>query len=126
MPSPLIFSLIALILVINIPPSISSPKTPVKGFEARLIHRDSPESPLHNHKATHADLIKSARQRTLARQNYFKRLMSSKPWQKLISAPIDLELGDYIMRFQIGTPKVDTYAFFDTASRLIWLQCMPC
>ncbi|XP_068314901.1 aspartic proteinase CDR1-like [Pyrus communis] len=130
MASTLIFSLVALISIITVPSSMSSPKASVKGFEARLIHRDSPASPLYNPRATRADLIKSSGRRTIARQNYFNWLMSNKTWSSYSSsyvwAPIDQSPGDYIMRFKVGTPEVDTFGVFDTGSHLTWLQCEPC
>ncbi|PQQ02016.1 aspartic proteinase CDR1 [Prunus yedoensis var. nudiflora] len=124
--STLIFSLFALILIITtIPLSMSSP---VQGFAARLIHRDSPESPLYDPAATRAHLAQSARRRTIARQNYFNRLMSSgNKWgSSLISATLDQGHGDFIMQYKIGTPRVDTFGIFDTGSSLIWMQCEPC
>ncbi|XP_008362656.2 aspartic proteinase CDR1-like [Malus domestica] len=130
MASTLIFSLVALISIITVPSSMSSPKASVKGFEVRLIHRDSPASPLYNPRATRADLIKSSGRRTIARQNYFNWLMSNKTWSRYSSsyvwAPIDQSPGDYIMRFKVGTPEVETFGVFDTGSHLTWLQCEPC
>lgn len=104
---------------------MSSPKTPLQGFEARLIHRDSPESPLYNPKATRADLEElSAHRRSIARQKYLARLISRKKWGTHIRAPIDVVCGDYIFKYKIGKPPIETFGFFDTAgSTLIWLQC---
>ncbi|CAN6710791.1 unnamed protein product [Malus baccata var. baccata] len=127
MASTLIFSHLLISIMITMPPSsMSSPKTPVRGFEARLIRCDSPQSPFYNLKATPTNRIKSARRRIIARQNYFKWLMSGKTQRNSISTPIDTDYGDNIMRFKVGTPRVDTFGIFDTASDLIWFQCKPC
>nr|KYP35004.1 Aspartic proteinase nepenthesin-2 [Cajanus cajan] len=44
---------------------------------------------------------------------------------KSITIP-DEGLGEYLLRFYIGTPPVERFAIADTGSDLIWVQCSPC
>ncbi|XP_068314900.1 aspartic proteinase nepenthesin-1-like [Pyrus communis] len=126
MASSFVLSFIALIsIAITIPLCMSSPKTPLRGFETRLIHRDSPESPLYNPSLTRAQRKEAARRRSIARQNYLTRRMSPAAVSNA-TARIDYDNGVYVMRYKIGTPPIDTYGYFDTASTLIWMQCNPC
>ncbi|KAJ0238885.1 Aspartic proteinase CDR1-like protein [Hirschfeldia incana] len=34
--------------------------------------------------------------------------------------------SEYLMKLQIGTPPVDIEALIDTASSIVWTQCLPC
>ena len=34
--------------------------------------------------------------------------------------------GQHLMKASIGTPPVDIYDIIDTASDLVWTQCVPC
>ncbi|KAM1707778.1 hypothetical protein ACFX13_000921 [Malus domestica] len=55
-----------------------------------------------------------------------KTPVRGKTQRNSISTPIDTDYGDNIMRFKVGTPRVDTFGIFNTASDLIWFQCKPC
>ncbi|KAF8387911.1 hypothetical protein HHK36_026573 [Tetracentron sinense] len=93
------------------------------GFSVRLIHRDSPRSPLYDPNLTAADRTTAAVRRSISRLNYFESLMSS-PME--IAPKLTPDDGEYLMFFQLGTPPVPVYAIVDTGSDLTWLQCLPC
>lgn len=77
------------------------------GFNAHLIRRDSPNSPLYNHK----------------RNKVFWRLMSLETPQSALKQ--DLDGAEFLMKFSIGTPPFDVYAIADTGSSITWTQCQP-
>ncbi|PIA34659.1 hypothetical protein AQUCO_03700144v1 [Aquilegia coerulea] len=125
-----IMLLIAFFLIqfLNISPSFSSSihiarNTPTE-FSARLINRNSVKSPFHNPKLTHSDRVKAAVRTTIARQKYFQSKQIR--LNDMINPPVKPHSYEYVMTYSIGTPPVETFAVVDTASDLIWLQCLPC
>ncbi|XP_019152428.1 PREDICTED: probable aspartic protease At2g35615 [Ipomoea nil] len=94
------------------------------GFTVDLIHRDSPLSPFFNPSNSRFDSLRESFRRSQARAAYFKKRAA------LGSAKfvVDIEVipGEYIMKFSIGTPPVETFAIADTGSDLTWTQCLPC
>ncbi|KAF8387913.1 hypothetical protein HHK36_026575 [Tetracentron sinense] len=93
------------------------------GFSVRLIHRDSPQSPLYDTNLTAADRTKATVRRSVSRLNYFETLISS-PME--IAPKLTPDGGEYLMFFHLGTPPAPVYAIVDTGSHLTWLQCLPC
>ncbi|RZC48261.1 hypothetical protein C5167_041194 [Papaver somniferum] len=90
------------------------------GFTARLIHRDSPESPFYDPKLTDAERMRNAEERSMERYNHFTRRPND------VRAPVDYRTSAFVIIFGVGTPPVDTYALIDTASDMTWIQCRPC
>ncbi|XP_027157774.1 aspartic proteinase CDR1-like [Coffea eugenioides] len=84
------------------------------GLILDLIHRDSPESPLHNPSLTPFQPAKYAVQRS------FDRALT------LDSSGVLPNGGEYLMRISYGTPPEETLAVVDTGSVLSWVQCSPC
>ncbi|XP_062002214.1 aspartic proteinase CDR1-like [Rosa rugosa] len=78
------------------------------GFSAHLIQKNSPNSPLHQHK----------------NNKFFRRLMG--PDTPGSPMQFDAGSGSHIMKFSMGTPLFDIYAIVDTGSDLLWTQCQPC
>ncbi|KAK9950294.1 hypothetical protein M0R45_005792 [Rubus argutus] len=78
------------------------------GFSAHLIRKNSPNSPLYNHK----------------NNRVFRRLMGPDTAQSALET--DRDSGEHLMKFSIGTPPFDIYAIADTGSTLLWTQCQPC
>ncbi|XP_027343008.1 aspartic proteinase CDR1-like [Abrus precatorius] len=95
------------------------------GISIDLIHRDSPLSPFHNSSMTPSESIKNAALRSMSRSN---RVLLSLDANTTLGSTIvpDMEGGEYLMKFYIGTPLVERLAFLDTGSDLIWVQCYPC
>ncbi|XP_026417938.1 aspartic proteinase CDR1-like [Papaver somniferum] len=96
------------------------PSTNPAGFSARLIHRDSPESPFYDPKLTDAERMRTAEERSIERYNHLTRRPNG------VRAPIAYRLLEYTVDFGVGTPLVDTHAAMDTASDITWIQCRPC
>ncbi|KAL2331030.1 hypothetical protein Fmac_018611 [Flemingia macrophylla] len=94
------------------------------GFSVDLIHRDSPLSPLYDPSLTPSQRIKNAAMRSMARSNLLNHSLKNKLLKTITVA--DIGMGEYLMRFYIGTPPVERFALADTGSDLIWVQCSPC
>ncbi|PIA34658.1 hypothetical protein AQUCO_03700143v1 [Aquilegia coerulea] len=125
-----ILLLIAFFLIqfLNISPSFSSPihvarNTPTE-FSARLINHNSVKSPFHNPKLTHSDRVKAVARTTIARQKYFQSKQIR--LNDMMNPPVRRHIYEYVVTYSIGTPPVETFAVIDTATDLIWLQCLPC
>ncbi|KAF8387909.1 hypothetical protein HHK36_026571 [Tetracentron sinense] len=101
-------------------------KTGGDDFSIRLIHRDSPQSPLYDPTITAADRAKAAAHRSISRLHYFQSLISASSSLMDIAPKLTPDRGEYLMWYHLGTPPVPVYAVADTASNLIWLQCLPC
>ncbi|MCL7038315.1 hypothetical protein MKW94_004431 [Papaver nudicaule] len=93
------------------------------GFSARVIHRDSPESPFYDPNLTDADRLRNAIQRSFERYNHYT---SKSKVPNDMQPPVTHRTFSYVVSYQIGTPRVDTYSVLDTGSDLTWLQCRPC
>ncbi|KAH6827013.1 hypothetical protein C2S53_016156 [Perilla frutescens var. hirtella] len=98
--------------------------TEAAGFSIDLIHRDSLQSP-----SLHSSTFENVGATLRRSSNRAKTLIqdhdeSSSP--QSASADIVPDQGEYLMRFAIGTPKVETLAIADTGSDLTWIQCLPC
>ncbi|KAI5326659.1 hypothetical protein L3X38_035733 [Prunus dulcis] len=78
------------------------------GFSAKLIHRDSPNSPFYNHYKTPSKL---------------KRPIF---YQNSAQSQVRPHNGQYLMKLSIGNPRFDVYGIADTGSDLLWTQCAPC
>ncbi|KAL1535872.1 aspartic proteinase CDR1-like [Salvia divinorum] len=112
-----------LIFAITLTLTISNPNfytTEAAGFSINLIHRDSlpslsPLSPF--------ERVEAALQRS------FNRAKTLIPADHSPQSPSTETVPDdsvYLMRFALGTPKVETLAVVDTGSNLTWIQCAPC
>ncbi|CAB4285664.1 unnamed protein product [Prunus armeniaca] len=78
------------------------------GFSAKLIHRESPNSPFYNHYKTPSKL---------------KRPIF---YQNSAQSQVRPDNGQYLMKLSIGNPRFDVYGIADTDSDLLWTQCAPC
>ncbi|KAK1564388.1 hypothetical protein Q3G72_002160 [Acer saccharum] len=97
-------------------------------FTAPLIHRSSPESPFYDPNATLLDIIKASIRTSSARAIAFSNLNSNNIHINSGSPVprIDLISQDYVIKYGIGSPPMDTYGVPDTGSSLTWLQCKGC
>ena len=43
-----------------------------------------------------------------------------------LTSPASVGLGDYVMKFNVGTPAKKISTIIDTGSDLNWIQCLPC
>ncbi|XP_047938148.1 aspartic proteinase CDR1-like [Salvia hispanica] len=114
-----------LIFAITLTFAISNPSvhaTEAAGFSIDLIHRDSLQSPS---LLSPFDRVEAALQRSFNRS---KTLIIPSDHHSPQSASTEIvpDTGEYLMRFAIGTPKVETLAVVDTGSDLTWIQCVPC
>ncbi|KAF8403689.1 hypothetical protein HHK36_011793 [Tetracentron sinense] len=120
--------LIALLIsLISLSSSFPSPqKSSTIGFQARLIHSNSPLSPLYNPTATPSDRIRAAVANSFSRHHSLESSKSRGASPDWVQAPVRPYSGVYVLSYYIGTPATETFAIVDTASDLIWLQCLPC
>ncbi|XP_042029992.1 aspartic proteinase CDR1-like [Salvia splendens] len=96
--------------------------TEAAGFSIDLIHRDSLQSPS---LLSPFDRVEAVLQRSFNRS---KTLIIRADHHSPQSASTEIvpDTGEYLMRFALGTPKVETLAVADTGSDLTWIQCDPC
>ncbi|KAJ4712471.1 Aspartic proteinase CDR1 [Melia azedarach] len=106
--------------------SSSDVSSPLKGFSAPLIHRSSPESPFYDPKATHHDFMRDSLRTSSARSAYFNWIRTKNSSIKYPVSPVELFNMNYVMKYSIGTPPVETFAVPDTGSTIIWTQCLNC
>ncbi|KAF8403688.1 hypothetical protein HHK36_011792 [Tetracentron sinense] len=96
-------------------------------FQGSLIHSNSPRSPLYNPKAMPSDRIKASVTNSLSRHRYLEFSKSpSRASPDWVQAPMRPHGIGYVMSYYIGSPATETFGIADTASELIWLQCLPC
>jgi len=60
---------------------------------------------------------------SILRLNHFNKSFVS---PNTPQSPLTSALGEYLMRYSIGTPPVEVYGILDTGSDITWLQCRPC
>ncbi|KAG8391368.1 hypothetical protein BUALT_Bualt01G0180500 [Buddleja alternifolia] len=96
--------------------------TEATGFSIDLIHRDSLQSPSLDSSLTTSQRVTNALQRSFNRVNTLSKDYSPQS----TSAEIFPDRGEYLMKFSLGTPHVETLAIADTGSDLTWIQCKPC
>ncbi|KAH7690492.1 Aspartic peptidase A1 family protein [Dioscorea alata] len=103
------------------------------GFSVELIHSHSPQSPMYNPNVTDFDLWVSINNyQSDIHIKYFKtktkRNLTSSSLKPTITmrSPVSYVGYQYLIMFSIGTPQVQVHAIFDTGSKLLWLQCLPC
>ncbi|KAK4261563.1 hypothetical protein QN277_004542 [Acacia crassicarpa] len=106
------FTTIFLLLVI-----LNNPLKPA-GVTVDLIPRDASKS--------HFDRLQIALARSSKRASHINSVLSnnlggSKSQTQIISGG-----GAYLMNLSIGTPPVTVLGIADTASDLVWTQCLPC
>ncbi|XP_010911360.1 aspartic proteinase CDR1-like [Elaeis guineensis] len=101
----------------------------------RLIHRDSPESPLFDSSATTPDKYwQRVHRRSVAYRDHFQAALEGR--LQLLTVPLAAEFdvdagfdqvgGEYLMEFTIGTPPVKVMGMLDVPGDFIWTQCVPC
>ncbi|CAN7093562.1 probable aspartic protease At2g35615 [Brassica rapa] len=86
----------------------------------KLIHRDSPHSPLYNPLHTVSDRLKAAFLRSISRSRRFSTKTDD------LQSGLIANGGEYFMSISIGTPPSKVVAIADTGSDLNWIQCKPC
>ncbi|CAL0302248.1 unnamed protein product [Lupinus luteus] len=93
------------------------------GFSVELIGRDSPKSPFYNSSETQFERMTNAIHRSFERIKHFYPEDNA---DRVLQSPISNINGEFLMKFSIGTPKVDVMAIVSTGSDLVWVQCQPC
>ncbi|KAG1334122.1 aspartic proteinase CDR1-like [Cocos nucifera] len=116
-----------LLLVLIVLPTLSHQQ------HIRLIHRDSPESPLFDSSATTAEKWQRVHRRSVAYRDHFQAALEEDRLKLLTplaaefeEAGIDQVGGEYLMEFTIGTPPVRVIGMLDVPGDFIWTQCVPC
>lgn len=98
---------------------VSSYSAHSQDLTIKLIHRDSPHSPLYNPFHTVSDRLNAAFLRSISRSRRFSTKTD-------LQSGLIANGGEYFMSISIGTPPTKVLAIADTASDLTWIQCKPC
>ncbi|CAA7061235.1 unnamed protein product [Microthlaspi erraticum] len=98
---------------------VSSSAAHHKNLTIKLIHRDSPHSPLYNPHHTVSDRLNAAFLRSISRSRQFTTKTD-------LQSSLIANGGEYFMTISIGTPPSKVLAIADTGSDLTWIQCKPC
>ncbi|XP_058777063.1 aspartic proteinase CDR1-like [Vicia villosa] len=93
-------------------------------FSVELIHRDSYKSPLYNPTQTKFQQIINDAHRSINRSNYINQKISLTKTK--FESSLTYDDGAYLISYYDGTPPFKVYAFLDSGSNLIWIQCKPC
>ncbi|KAK7324290.1 hypothetical protein VNO77_27823 [Canavalia gladiata] len=94
------------------------------GFSADLFHYHSPLSPFYNSSMTQAEILLKDALHSISRYNNLLNFTIG--GNKAETVVLKDGMGAYIAKIFIGTPAVESFVSVDTASGLLWLQCMPC
>ncbi|KAI7990671.1 Aspartic proteinase CDR1 [Camellia lanceoleosa] len=94
------------------------------GFNAKLIHRDSPLSPLYNPSTNKLNRLVNSFRRLFSRASHLKQTLKSST--DGIQSQIVYADGEYVMKLSVGTPPVPLFGIVDTGGDLTWTQCKPC
>ncbi|XP_047331079.1 aspartic proteinase CDR1-like [Impatiens glandulifera] len=97
-------------------------------FDTYLIHRDSPESPFYDSSLNQSDIVERALSRSMTRLSHLNSLIKlpNNFANKMTVHSTILASTNYLMEFFVGTPPVKQLAIADTASQIVWTQCLPC
>ncbi|KAJ0230987.1 Aspartyl protease family protein [Hirschfeldia incana] len=98
---------------------VSSHSAHSQDLTVKLIHRDSPHSPLYNPLHTVSDRHKAAFHRSISRSRRFSTKTD-------LQSGLIASGGEYFMSISIGTPPTKVLGITDTGSDLSWVQCKPC
>ncbi|PIM98937.1 Aspartyl protease [Handroanthus impetiginosus] len=123
-------SLFFTVLSLSFLQSIASNST---GFTLKLVHRESPSSPLYEPNLSHFQRFMKNIKISKARASYFQQLSetigvrNSAPSQNAsLWLPLKPTEPIYTVELGLGTPVVKRTLIFDTGSALTWTQCRPC
>ncbi|XP_010673122.3 aspartic proteinase CDR1 [Beta vulgaris subsp. vulgaris] len=86
------------------------------GIHISLIHRDSSLSPLYNPEESPYDRVRHSFVRSKARLSYLIDMADN---IDNFQAKNEVDDGEYLVKFSIGTPPVQMFAVMDTASKLV-------
>ncbi|XP_020549898.1 aspartic proteinase CDR1-like [Sesamum indicum] len=118
------------LLLISSLPCVSSMSS---SFRLKLIHRDSPLSPLYQPNLSDFQRFKRNVEISEARASYFQRWSeiysegnSMKPQNISLRLPLKFTEPIYTVELGLGTPFVQRTLVFDTGSGITWTQCKPC
>ncbi|XP_057812279.1 aspartic proteinase CDR1-like [Salvia miltiorrhiza] len=93
-------------------------------FSLKLIHRDSPFSPLYQPNITGLERFLKNAVISVARASHFDK--TSQNQNVSIRLPARLENPIFTVEIGMGTPAVKRTLIFDTGSGITWTQCRPC
>ncbi|KAL0443702.1 UNVERIFIED_CONTAM: putative aspartic protease [Sesamum latifolium] len=118
------------LLLISLLPCVASMSS---GFRLKLIHRDSPDSPLYQPNLSDFQRFKRNVEISEARASYFQTWSeiysdgnSMKPQKVSLRLPLKFNEPIYTVELGLGTPFVKRTLIFDTGSGITWTQCKPC
>ncbi|KAL0339204.1 UNVERIFIED_CONTAM: Aspartic proteinase CDR1 [Sesamum angustifolium] len=89
-----------------------------QGFSIDLLSRDFLQSPSLVSSSMSSERVTNALRRSFNRVNVL-----TQDYARLPSTDVFPDKGEYLMKFSIGTPPVETLAIADTGSDLTWIRC---
>ncbi|KAK2639095.1 hypothetical protein Ddye_026890 [Dipteronia dyeriana] len=98
-------------------------------FSLKLIHRDSPESPIYPGPMTFRERVERYRKISDSRVSHWKQInMHNRTEQPNIMRPrVTTDDGYlYLVELEMGDPLKTVYVVMDTGSGITWIQCLPC
>lgn len=107
----------------------------IQSLQLRMIHRDSILSPLYPGHLTSEEHMSRLYNYTILRTQTIESRMSSPAINyntTRLQPRVEFMSGLYVLELGIGTPRharehrQGRYLMMDTASSLVWLQCLPC
>ena len=123
--------LLLLVLLISQKPHFTSSNP--TGFSAKLIPRDSPESPLYPGNLTQTQRLERLVRFSKERAQYLRYSTSISPNPSNATLrPQEARMAllrnnfYYIVKTAIGNPATVLYVIMDTGGGLVWTQCLPC
>ncbi|KAL3744012.1 hypothetical protein ACJRO7_013289 [Eucalyptus globulus] len=125
------FLLICIVTIIssypaNVASSMTTPFKPRK-MAIKLIHHDSIHSPYYNPSATISERAELAINSSLTRIRYLSKIISNPNDDDARSHLVPAIRGTgFLASISFGTPPVPQLLLIDSASDLLWFQCLPC
>ncbi|KAK9285348.1 hypothetical protein L1049_024539 [Liquidambar formosana] len=115
----------ALFFLIHSPVITTSSHSPKEGrsIHIKLFHCDSPPSPFHNLNESPTEKANKSFKRSIPRHAYLSGMEIT---GNAFQGGIEADNGEYLVKFSIGSPPSQILAIMDTASDLVWTQCLPC
>ncbi|KAJ4811148.1 Eukaryotic aspartyl protease family protein [Rhynchospora pubera] len=106
---------------------VCSPPKETNSKRLPITHRSSPCSPLSaDSRPSHAQILKNDQVRVSSIQSRIRD--GKRSFSVIVPAKpgLSLDIGNYVVKIGMGTPRNDFYVAVDTGSDLSWINCYPC
>ncbi|KAK3198997.1 hypothetical protein Dsin_022412 [Dipteronia sinensis] len=120
---------VSLLVLILLPKLQFASSNKTASFSLKLIHRDSPESPLYPGPMNFSERVERYLKISESRVNSFGEPISNHNRTmipNMMRPSVYTEGLMYLVQLEIGAPINTFYLILDTGSSLTWMQCQPC